>query len=224
LIYKVNDLDNVYYEVNSTSFPSQFNNKQSIIYKNSNSKLKLLEIFEIEKDTKAISIPNSNTHIFITKWQAFYSVALRTTHKTYSESKGILYEGCLQQDKFNLQKKRQITSNANSECETECSNIEFSVEDEDFPKDIISQICEFDCNEMGKNSTIMVKSLATNIESFILSDEYPSIQTTKISTTKLTTPSIETTKKGNTAWRNIQNQFLNFCLISITFYYFFIFV
>ncbi|CAF1145262.1 unnamed protein product, partial [Brachionus calyciflorus] len=60
---------------------------------------------------------------------------------------------------------------------------------------------------MGKNSTIMVKSLAKNIESFILSDEYPSIQTTKISTTTLTTTSIETTKKGNTCWRNIQNQF-----------------
>ncbi|CAF0979012.1 unnamed protein product, partial [Brachionus calyciflorus] len=145
----------------------------------------------------------------------YYSIALRTTHETYSESKGILYEGCLQQQDKSL-RKRQIS--ANNQCETECSNIEFSAEDENFPNSLIRQICEFDCIEMGKNSTIMVKSMAKNIKSFILSDQYPSIQTTKVTT--YTTPSIETTKKGNTAWRSYQNQFLNFGLLFTTLYYF----
>ncbi|CAF0853882.1 unnamed protein product [Brachionus calyciflorus] len=192
-IYRVNNLVTFLHEFDSNSLKNKLNKNQSDIYEN---KI-LLEIIEIDNGIISIFIPNSNTHIFILKWETYYSVALRTTHETYWESKGLFYEGCRQPDDLKSQRKRQKTTNRNIECETECSSIEISVEDDNFPTELVKQICQFDCNEFGKNSTEMIRSMTKSVSTFVLSDKYTNL---------IDTPE-------NIGRRNNENTFLNFGMI-----------
>ncbi|CAF0948237.1 unnamed protein product [Brachionus calyciflorus] len=180
-IYQVSDSEQVAYEANRTSFPNKFDNGLLNIFEDQSNKNKLAELVNTENGTKVIYIPNSNVHIFISQWNSFYSIYIRTTHETYSESTGLLYEGCPLKDQLVSRKKRQI----NQMCASECSNIQFSIEEENMPEDVIRDACLFDCNEIGIGATSMIKSMVKKIETLILSDVY----------TDLVFPEPETTLK-----------------------------
>ncbi|CAF0959712.1 unnamed protein product [Brachionus calyciflorus] len=167
-IYQVSNSEQVSYEANRTSFPNKFDNGFLNIYENPNNKNKLAELINTENGTKVIYIPNSSVHIFISQWNSYYSIYLRTTHETYSESTGLLYEGCPLKDQLVIRKKRQL----NQMCASECSNIQFSIEEENMPEDVIRDACLFDCNEIGIEATSMIKSMVKKIETLILSDVY----------------------------------------------------
>ncbi|CAF0966813.1 unnamed protein product [Brachionus calyciflorus] len=169
-VYQVSNSEQVSYEANRTSFPNKFDNGLLNIYGNQNNKNKLAELINTEDGTKVIYIPNSNVHIFISQWNFYYSIYLRTTHETYSESTGLLYEGCQLKGHLASRKKRET-----NECIDQCSNIQFSIEEENMPEDIIREACLFDCNQIGINSTAMIKTMVKQIDTLILSDVYTNL-------------------------------------------------
>ncbi|CAF0935811.1 unnamed protein product, partial [Brachionus calyciflorus] len=165
-IYQVSDSEQVSFEANRTSFPNKFDNGFLNIYDDQKSKNKLVELVNTQDGTKVIYIPYSNVHIFISQWNSYYTINLRTTHQTYSESTGLLYEGCPLKEQLSSRKKRQT----NQMCASECSNIQFTTEDENMPEEIIRDACLFDCNEIGIEAISMIKSMVKKAETLILSD------------------------------------------------------
>ncbi|RMZ96744.1 hypothetical protein BpHYR1_045621 [Brachionus plicatilis] len=131
---------------------------------------KMAKIIKKDHGTGVIVIAKTNTHIFVSKLKSFYSIALRTSHETYSKSSGYLFEGCRLQDQLDSRNKRETFNKINTECNADCSAIEFSAEDENFPQDLTLDLCLFDCNEIGKNSTSMIKSMVSNIKNYISND------------------------------------------------------
>ncbi|CAF0870631.1 unnamed protein product [Brachionus calyciflorus] len=182
-VYQVSDSEQVSYEANRTSFPNTFNNGLLNIYDDKNPNIKLAKLIITEDSTNVIYIPNSDVHIFFSKWNSFYSIYIRTTNETYSESSGLLYEGCPIENNLPSRKEREISE----ECVSECSNIEFSIKEENMSEDIIRDACLFDCNEIGIESTSMIKTMVKKIQALILSDNYP----------YLVFPFSETTTKNN---------------------------
>ncbi|RNA01499.1 hypothetical protein BpHYR1_028797, partial [Brachionus plicatilis] len=179
-IYQVSESVSVTYEANSTSFPDFFDNGQTAIYEDKKIKpstnTKLVELINTEDGIKVIYIANADTHIFISRWNFYYSITLRSTHQTFSQSTGYLYEGCRLQDQLIPRIKREIVYEQNPECQSECSNIDFSSDDENMPEDIIRDACSFDCSQIGIESTKMIKSMIKNIDTFILSDDYTDLK------------------------------------------------
>lgn len=94
-VYKVRESVIVSYEANSTSFEDFFDNGKTIINKHAEN---FAILNNTKDDMKVIYIPKANTHIFISRWKSYYSITLRSTHKTYSQSTGYLYDGCRLQD------------------------------------------------------------------------------------------------------------------------------
>lgn len=207
----------VSFVANNSTFPDFFDNGQKAIY-DSNNNQKLAEITTKDTNTRIISIARASTHIFISKWSSFYSITLRTTHDTYSKSSGYLFEGCRLQNQLATRKKRETINRISAECSAECSAIEFSAEDENFPKDLIHDLCLFDCNQIGKNSTAMIKSMVGNIKSYLLTDPVDQIDTTKaiLSTSSISKLSATTTTKKNKASTRLisnLNKFVLFAMI-----------
>ncbi|RMZ99070.1 hypothetical protein BpHYR1_003155 [Brachionus plicatilis] len=90
---------------------------------------------------KILVLYESKTHIFISKNERYFSVILRATHDTYAESTGVLFNGCqVNQTKMKKRKKRD------TDCNTVCSEADFSTGDENMSKDDLEQACNFDCS------------------------------------------------------------------------------
>ncbi|RNA30956.1 slit -like protein [Brachionus plicatilis] len=213
-IYQVSESVSVTYEANSTSFPDFFDNGKTIINKNVDN----VAVLSNTKDgMKAIYVPKANTHIFISRWNSYYSISLRSTHETYSQSTGYLYEGCRLQDQMNAGIKKE-----NFECDSECSNIEISAVDENFPDEVIRDACLFDCHEIGTNSTAMIKTMVENIKTFILSDSNTNAESslTRITAT-ITSQTKSDTTKENKGIHLIENKLLRFCMFFLTIYIFY---
>ncbi|RNA35199.1 insulin-like growth factor-binding complex acid labile [Brachionus plicatilis] len=177
-IYRLSGSLNISFEANKTSFPNSFDNGLTTIYNNEKNPYFndiLVELINAQDGSKVIYIPRANTHIFISKWNSFYSITLRATHETYSESVGYLYEGCRLQDQMTPRIKRQVMEKQKLDCQAECSKIQFSTDEENMPEDVIRDACSFDCIEIGIDSITMIKSMVEQVDTLILSDVYTNL-------------------------------------------------
>ncbi|RNA35432.1 Chaoptin [Brachionus plicatilis] len=140
-IYTFYDGGNVSVKFDNESFPAYFSNNQKVIIDEVDGyKETVAEIFD-QKNMKILVLYESKTHIFISKNERYFSVILRATHDTYAESTGVLFDGCqVSQTKMKKRKKRD------TDCDTVCSEADFSTGDENMSKDDLEQACNFDCS------------------------------------------------------------------------------
>ncbi|CAF0996696.1 unnamed protein product [Brachionus calyciflorus] len=150
-IYTNENASNITYTANKTHFPKYFDNyKQKIDGIGNDSLVELINYFN---GTKIFYINESKTHIFISRYDVYYSVTVRATHETYSESTGVLYEGC-GSIKNERVKRNSLPKNLIDTCESECNKINFTIVDENMPEGVIKEACSFDCTNWEADKAI----------------------------------------------------------------------
>jgi chymotrypsin len=203
------------YVANNISFPSTFSNGKSFISDEKNKTL--FEIVDNSINFKSFVDYSSETNIFISSWNLFYTLTFRATEGSYSSSTGILVDGCSGSRQVNS--TTQLTKRATlAECEQSCRVFaNSSVESVEMTKNTIFDICFFDCRQIGNTSFTQmltqsieavnrIQQTDTRLvnESSITTTQFPTTSTT--STTTPSTQIIDTTRPTASSSSHLKHQ------------------
>jgi hypothetical protein len=150
IVYNFNGISYSFLADN-TSFPSTFSNGQTFIQDELDNKI--FQFDENSDNYKTIYDSLTNSHIYISRWNSFYSLTFRARESLYSSSTGVLVNGCSGADEFNstsISTRRSIQRQAVAQCENPCQSFaDSSVENTEMTRKNIFDICFFDCQQAG---------------------------------------------------------------------------
>lgn len=178
---------------NQTNYPENFCNGKKVIYSNdslTSEDSKLIELMVYSEDTRIIYDFESRTHFLISKWNSYYSLTVRGTHNFYSNSSGVLLDGCKSGNKKFLKRDKKFSSM--DVCGQKCQDFNSTSGDEKISQDILYKMCIFDCTQAGPEFVEMLKSTLKSIELINRTDTYPIIPSKRF----ITSFSIRLNKKS----------------------------
>jgi len=213
IVYNVNG-SSFSYLANNASFSSTFSNGKTFISDELNNTL--FEILESTNDLKTFVDYPSNTHVFISSWNSFYSLTFRTTEELYFSSTGVLVDGCTESNEFNA--TTQLTKRATlAECEQSCQTFaNNSVESVEMTKKNIFDICFFDCKQVGNTSFTQMLSQSIQAVRAIQQTDASSVNDSTSTTLTSTSTSTRATIKSST-FKLKPTAFFHFLIILFTF-------
>jgi hypothetical protein len=112
----------------------------------------LAQFIDLNEVYKFIYDYTTDTHIFMSKYDSFYSLGVRSYSKNYVKGTGVLVQGCPQTNSAERHGRIQSRETKNSECD-QCYKI-FGYNGKNFNDnkigiDLLRKMCRFDCAQIG---------------------------------------------------------------------------
>lgn len=187
---------NLYFTLyaNETNFPDQLDNGERVAIDELTGGLKLIEINKISSDSILIYHYETKTHIFLLRFQSFYALLVRGTHKFYSKSNGILLDGC---NGRKLPPNVLDFKNTSQECNQKCLNITKYLTELELELKIANYICHKFCQANSSYISLLNKT----IEAFRVLEKTDNLTSSRLNFTRTTKEStrfyINSTEKIN---------------------------